>query len=248
MGVHSGASLGFDAIHNLLPTRLFHYITFITRFFPNIKPSPHPESSKPGRVAVVGVQSWQRLVMGDSSPSAAGGGHEGSGGEWKRHPWGDLWVQCSPYSLPGTAQSPQPCLWLQVGAPTVPGALLVPYRSPPAQPSALGDQHIAPTLPSLSLNPLVWLPKATWSSTGIPKIHREDAGDTSTQPHGPLAALPYTALHAQRPPRALPSAPAPVKLSKQHQLHPWGAGSGDAPQSGSSCSSSSSFRPLVVTM
>lgn len=64
MGVHSGASLGFDAIHNLLPTCLFHYITFITRFFPNIKPSPHPESSKPGRVAVVGVQSWAEIGNG----------------------------------------------------------------------------------------------------------------------------------------------------------------------------------------
>lgn len=151
--------------------------------------------------------------------------------------------------------SPEPaaCLWPQVGAPTVLGALLVPYSNPPtatppAEPSALGDQHIAPDPPLLSLNPLLWLPKATWSSTGIPKTHRDDVGDTSTQPHGPLAALPYTALHAQRPPRALPSAPAPINTQKTALVTPLGAGSGGAPQSGSSCSSSSSFRPLVVTM
>lgn len=40
MGVHNGASLAFDAIHNLLPTHLFHYITFISRFFLTSSPIP----------------------------------------------------------------------------------------------------------------------------------------------------------------------------------------------------------------
>lgn len=40
VGVHSAASLAFDAIRNLLPTRLFHYITFITRFFLTSSPIP----------------------------------------------------------------------------------------------------------------------------------------------------------------------------------------------------------------
>lgn len=124
---------------------------------------------------------------------------------------------CSPALIPCQAQprAPSPACWPQVGAPTVMGALPVPYgnapiATPPAQPSALRDQHIAPAPPSLPLNPLLWLPKATWSHTAVPKIRRDDVGDTSTQPHGPSATLPYTAVHAQHPPRALPSAPAPI--------------------------------------
>lgn len=118
---------------------------------------------------------------------------------------------CSPALTPCQAQprAPSPvCSPHSAGS--TPGTLreILPLQLP--QSSALKDQHIAPALPSLPLNPLLWLPKATWSGTATPKIHRGDAGDTSTQPHGPLAALPYTAVHAQRPPRALPSAPAPI--------------------------------------
>lgn len=212
MGAHSGAGLVFDAIHNLLPTSLFYCITFITHFFLTSSqiPTLSPQSQA-GGWAVVGVRSWAEvghgglkfflLLVGDMREGV------GSGKGIHRAICG-----CSPALIPCQAQprAPSPVCWPQEGAPTV-LVLLVPYRNapiatPPAQPSALGDQCITPTLPLLSL----WLPKATWSGTAIPKIHRDDAGDTSTQPHRPLAALPYTAVHAQRPPRALPSAPDPI--------------------------------------
>lgn len=143
-----------------------------------------------------------------------------------------------------------------------------PVAATPAQPPAPpGDQRIAPALPSFPLNLLSCLPKATWSHAAIPKMHRGRGGGRGggeTHQHEPTpalsAVLPYTAIHAQRPPRhrgaaqALPSSPGsspnkyPVTGTSCSPGAPVWCGVGAAPQSGSSCSSSSSFRPLVATM
>lgn len=108
---------------------------------------------------------------------------------------------------------------------------------PPAQPSApLGDQCISPALPSLPLNPLLQLPKATWSCTAVPKMHRGRYGGHTSTLTSPalLATLPYTwymhSGHGAGGPRsALLQAPVPINIQEMAPVTAsghwfWGAG------------------------